>query len=174
MSSLTRFYVKEMETPIGLLTILATDIGVCQVHFGKLKKAHVTAKLAKAGIRPKWILLEEGEELDVCEQLLEYFNGKRFAFNVEMDLLGTPFQRKVWDELRKIEYGETRTYKDIALAIGAPKAVRAVGGANNQNPLPILIPCHRVIGSNGAMVGYGGGLTNKEILLNLESAVKIS
>lgn len=93
---------------------------------------------------------------------------------MELDLIGTPFQQRVWTELKTIGYGETKTYKEIAEGIGAPKAVRAVGGANNQNPLPIVIPCHRVIGSNGAMVGYGGGLTNKELLLSLESSVKIS
>ncbi|MDO7282709.1 methylated-DNA--[protein]-cysteine S-methyltransferase [Shouchella clausii] len=174
MSSLKQMYVKEMESPLGLLSIVASERGVCQIHFGEINKAQVTAKLSKAGIRPQWIPLDENEDLDICGQLREYFNGLRVEFDADIDLIGTPFQLKVWKELQNIGYGKTKSYKDIAQAIGAPKAVRAVGGANNQNPLPILIPCHRVIGSNGAMVGYGGGLTKKQLLLGLEGALKIS
>lgn len=174
MSSLKQMYVKEMESPLGLLSIVASERGVCQIHFGEINKAQVTAKLSKEGIRPQWIHLDENEDLDICSQLCEYFNGLRVEFDADLDLIGTPFQMKVWKELQNIGYGKTKSYKDIAQAIGAPKAVRAVGGANNQNPLPIVIPCHRVIGSNGAMVGYGGGLTKKQLLLGLEGALKIS
>jgi len=102
--------------------------------------------------------------------LAEYFDGKRRRFDLPVDLYGTPFQLRVWRELKKIPYGEVRSYKELARAIGSPKAVRAVGGANNKNPVPILVPCHRVIGSNGSLVGYGGGLSIKEYLLKLEGA----
>ena len=103
-----------------------------------------------------------------AEQLSEYFSGKRFEFDLPLDLRGTPFQKSVWSALRDIPYGETRSYKDIACAVGKPTACRAVGSANNKNPISILIPCHRVIGADGSLVGYGGGLDVKSTLLALE------
>lgn len=102
------------------------------------------------------------------EQLDEYFSGKRKKFTLPLKPKGTIFQEKVWKALLDIPYGETRSYKQIAVQAGSEKACRAVGMANNRNPIMILIPCHRVIGANGAMVGYGGGISVKEYLLNLE------
>ncbi len=101
-------------------------------------------------------------------ELLEYFDGKRKKFDVPYKLNGTDFQKKVWSALCDIPYGQTRTYKDIAVAVGNPKASRAVGMANNKNPLHILVPCHRVIGASGKLVGYAGGLSMKEFLLDME------
>jgi O-6-methylguanine DNA methyltransferase len=112
--------------------------------------------------------------LKATEQLDEYFAGERREFTLPLDVYGTPFQKLVWNQLRQIPYGETKSYKDIALAINAAKAVRAIGGANNKNPLSIFVPCHRVIGSNGALVGYGGGLDIKEHLLQLEGVLERS
>ncbi len=113
-----------------------------------------------------------GEENDfshkVSKELDEYFEGKRKSFDIELAPIGTDFQKKVWDALLKIPYGATCTYKDIATAIGNPNASRAVGGANNKNPIPIIIPCHRVIGANKALVGYAYGLEMKRYLLDLE------
>ncbi|MNI75356.1 Methylated-DNA--protein-cysteine methyltransferase [compost metagenome] len=106
------------------------------------------------------------------QQLKEYFAGERRQFDLRLDLQGSEFQRKVWNALLTIPYVETASYKDIAEMIGQPKAVRAVGGANNKNPIPIIVPCHRVIGSNGSLVGYGGGLSIKESLLSLERNVE--
>ena len=106
----------------------------------------------------------------VFRQLDEYFAGVRKTFDFPYRLHGTPFQEKVWEALRDIPYGETRSYKDIAEAIGHPKAFRAVGMANHANPIFIAIPCHRVIGSGGSLVGYGGGLEMKKALLELEKA----
>ena len=103
-----------------------------------------------------------------ASQLFEYLNGKRMKFDLPLLKDGTDFQISVWNELLKIPYGETRSYKDIAVAINNEKAVRAVGMANNRNKISIFIPCHRVIGSNKKLVGYGGGLEIKEFLLNLE------
>jgi len=103
------------------------------------------------------------------KQLEEYFAKKRTMFNFPMELKGTPFQKKVWKELCEIPYGETRSYKEIAIKIGNPLAARAVGMANNKNPIAIVVPCHRVIGMNGKLVGYAGGLAMKEYLLHLES-----
>ncbi|NLY70869.1 MAG: methylated-DNA--[protein]-cysteine S-methyltransferase [Clostridiales bacterium] len=105
---------------------------------------------------------------EASKQLDEYFMGNRFKFDLPLFLSGTEFQLKVWKALESIPYGETRSYKQIAEAIGNPKACRAVGMANNRNPISIIIPCHRVIGSSGRLVGYGGGLDIKEKLLQLE------
>lgn len=107
---------------------------------------------------------------ETYRQLSEYFAGKRDSFDIPIKTQGTDFQEKVWNTLKQIPYGETRSYKDIAIAIGKPKAMRAVGMANNRNPIMIVIPCHRVIGANGQLIGYGGGLDVKEKLLTLEKA----
>ncbi len=106
--------------------------------------------------------------IEAQSQLLEYFAGKRRYFSLPLAPQGTPFQRAVWAALREIPYGETLSYGAIAARIGNPKACRAVGMANNRNPLPILIPCHRVIGADGGLTGYGGGLDRKHFLLTLE------
>lgn len=113
---------------------------------------------------------EEETELikEAAKQLKEYYDGLRREFDLPLDLQGTPFQIKVWQELLKIPYGETRTYKQIAEAIGNPNASRAVGSANNRNRIMIVVPCHRVIGSDGKMVGYAGGIEMKEMLLAIE------
>lgn len=103
-----------------------------------------------------------------AEQLKEYFAGVRKTFDLPIKLCGTPFQMRVWQQLQKIPYGQTQTYKQIAEAIGKPKASRAVGMANHNNPIAIIVPCHRVIGSNGLLTGYAGGLDFKQYLLNLE------
>ncbi len=104
----------------------------------------------------------------VYGQIMEYFAGKRQTFTFPYELRGTDFQKKVWHALCDIPYGETRTYKEIAIAVGNPKACRAVGMANNKNPIGIAVPCHRVIGADGKLVGYAGGLDMKEALLRLE------
>ena len=115
----------------------------------------------------KHALLEAAER-----QLREYFTGSLHVFSVQLDPQGSDFQKRVWRQLETIPYGEIRSYAQIADAIGAPRAVRAVGAANGANPIPIVIPCHRVIGSNGKLVGYGGGLPLKRRLLDLEGALR--
>lgn len=104
------------------------------------------------------------------DEILAYLRGERRSFDLPLDPMGTPFQQAVWAELRRIPYGETRSYAQVAAGIGKPKAVRAVGQANHRNPLPIFIPCHRVIGASGKLTGYGGGLDLKQKLLELEGA----
>jgi methylated-DNA-[protein]-cysteine S-methyltransferase len=106
------------------------------------------------------------------EQINEYLDGRRKTFDFPIELIGTEFQKSVWRSLQEIPYGLTKTYKEIAVAIGNEKACRAVGMANNKNPLPIVIPCHRVIGSNGKLVGYAGGLNIKENLIQIENQFK--
>lgn len=105
----------------------------------------------------------------VNNQLTQYLNGERKIFDFPYELRGTSFQKNVWKVLETIPYGETRTYKEVAVLLGNPKAARAVGMANNKNPIIIVVPCHRVIGANGKLVGYGGGLCMKEFLLNIEA-----
>ncbi len=120
--------------------------------------------------------IDFGERTDftdkVFKEICEYFDAKRKTFSFEHQAKGTDFQKKVWSALCDIPYGETRTYKQIAIAVGNEKASRAVGMANNKNPLHIIVPCHRVIGASGKLVGYAGGLEMKEYLLNMESENK--
>ncbi|PRO64730.1 methylated-DNA--[protein]-cysteine S-methyltransferase [Alkalicoccus urumqiensis] len=147
----------------------ASERGIRHLAFGGWAKENqcLCREAAKKNqvhiIKENTPLLNQAEE-----QLRAYFRGELKEFTVPLDMQGTTFQKLVWRQLEVIPYGETRSYKDIAAAIGLPKSVRAVGGANNKNPLPIFVPCHRVIGSNGSMVGYAGGLPLKEELLQLE------
>ncbi|WP_419519063.1 methylated-DNA--[protein]-cysteine S-methyltransferase [Megamonas funiformis] len=121
--------------------------------------------------QPQKALLQTTELLSMATiQLDEYFQGKRTTFSLPFKLTGTPFQLAVWKELQNIPYGQTTSYKEISQKINKPKAYRAVGVANNKNPLPIIIPCHRVIGSNGKLIGYAGGLKLKNYLLELEKS----
>lgn len=121
--------------------------------------------------QPQKALLQTTELLSMATiQLDEYFQGKRTTFSLPFKLTGTPFQLVVWKELQNIPYGQTTSYKEIAQKINKPKSCRAVGMANNKNPLPIIIPCHRVIGSNGKLIGYAGGLKLKNYLLELEKS----
>lgn len=162
------------DTPIGKIMLSSTNKGIIWVSFD----AGPSALLGLRQWGKRWLscdqVIEEQNPLleDAIQQLHEYFQGSRTEFSIPLHLVGTPFQQQVWGALRQIPYGEVRSYKDVAQVIGSPKAVRAVGGANNRNPLSIFIPCHRVVGSNGSLVGYGGGLTIKEYLLNLEAEKK--
>lgn len=166
-------FYDEMNSPLGPLTVVCSEMGVCLIEFGSIEQSLTNIKvwMKKNYIRGELIHNQTKVE-PVIFQLQQYFAGERCAFDVPLDLIGTKFQCLVWEHLKKIEYGKTKSYKEIAQEIGAPKAVRAIGGANNKNPLPIIIPCHRVIGSNGALVGYGGGVEKKEILLEIEGMTK--
>ena len=147
-------------TPIGELTILEEDGALVEIHFGAPYAAFGHPLPASRG---------EGA---VTQQLREYFAGKRKTFDLPLKPRGTPFQLSVWNELQRIPYGETRTYSGIARAIGRAAAVRAVGAANGANPIPIVIPCHRVIGSNGSLTGFGGGIDIKRRLLDFEAGFR--
>ncbi|KGX87321.1 methylated-DNA--[protein]-cysteine S-methyltransferase [Pontibacillus litoralis] len=168
-------YYSEMESPVGPLTLVASEKGLCRIDYGTLQDVDTKLRnwARKYFLRVEWIN-DDMPFQTAKEQLKEYFAKERIAFNLEYDLYGTPFQQKVWQSLTHIPLGETRSYKDIAISIQAPKAIRAVGGAINKNPLSIIYPCHRVIGSNGALVGYAGGLDKKEHLLNHEQAKAVS
>jgi methylated-DNA-[protein]-cysteine S-methyltransferase len=162
----------EMNSPLGPLTIIGSSEGVCSLEFGELNEV---IEAVRPWLRKHYLTTEVLYNQDLCnpviKQLEEYFESSRKSFDLKMNLVGTPFQQRVWQKLIEIPYGSTFSYKQVAEMIGAPKAVRAIGNANNKNPLPILIPCHRVVGSNGALVGYGGGLEKKKILLEIEQSL---
>lgn len=143
------------ETKIGKITITECDSQLVSIDFGDPSTTQLN-------------ISETPFIKEVHKELEEYFKGTRKTFQLPLALKGTPFQKKVWQALMAIPYGETMTYKQVAEAIGNPKACRAVGMANNRNQIPIIIPCHRVIGSSGKLVGYAGGLHIKEKLLEME------
>ena len=152
------FYA-QLESPIGALLLVSEDARLRQVIFAKSGRPTI----------PKAEWREDAAALsETIHQLRAYFDGQLETFDLPLAPEGTPFQQKVWGELLKIPYGNTTSYGELAKRIGNPKASRAVGLANGSNPIPIVIPCHRVIGSNGKLTGYGGGLTIKEKLLALE------
>lgn len=149
----------------GIKELGTLGIGACE---DKITDLFFEYEMENVKKNKNYIIKETPLIKKAASQLFEYLNGKRMKFDLPLLKDGTDFQISVWNELLKIPYGETRSYKDIAIAINNEKAVRAVGMANNRNKIPIFIPCHRVIGSNKKLVGYGGGLEIKEFLLNLE------
>lgn len=157
---------KTMNSPVGELTLVATDKGLAAILWENDDPARVRVKPTTEDKRHA--VLREAER-----QLKDYFAGRRTSFDLQLDFDGTPFQKKVWNALLAIPFGETRTYADIARKIGKPKAVRAVGAANGRNPISIVAPCHRVIGSNGKLTGFAGGLKAKETLLRLEAPGRV-
>lgn len=149
-------YLYFYNTPIGKIGIIEEKNAITNILF------KVPQNIEEYTIKETDTIKETNKELQ------EYFNGNRKKFNINIKPKGTEFMQEVWKELQKIPYGKTKSYKEIAKAINNEKAVRAVGMANNKNPIPIIIPCHRVIGSNGKLVGYAGGIGIKEFLLELE------
>lgn len=158
---MTTFY-STLDTPIGELMLSGNARALTEISFpeGKMQRQpeagwkHAKAPFAKA-----------------VDQLTAYFAGELRTFDVELDANGTPFQHEVWNALMAIPYGATTSYGELAASIGRPKASRAVGAANGRNPLPIIVPCHRVIGANGSLTGFGGGMAVKQWLLTLEGAL---
>ncbi|GAA4319955.1 methylated-DNA--[protein]-cysteine S-methyltransferase [Streptomyces venetus] len=152
------------DSPYGPLTLVADDGVLCGLYMTDQRHRPPEETF---GTRDD-TLFAQAEE-----QLKAYFAGELREFTVELRLTGTPFQRTVWDRLRRIPYGETRTYGELADALGAPTASRAVGLANGRNPVGIIVPCHRVVGANGSLTGYGGGLDRKRRLLAFESGAAL-
>lgn len=154
-------YCTTIDTPIGHLRLVASDKGLCAVQFdGQSAKAP-----ADMEENPSDPLLQRAEK-----QLAEYFAGKRKEFDLKLDMRGTIFQLKTWQELRKIPYGQTISYGEQAKRVGNINASRAVGAANGRNPIPVIVPCHRVIGASGHLTGFAGGVPVKEYLLKHEAA----
>ena len=164
-----RVWYTKFDAPFGTLFIASTEKGICRVSLGHISRQEFLKRLrAQFGEEPA----EDKAHLKgLLDGLKAYFSGELVQFNQPLDLSGaTDFQKRVWVETKRIPYGETRTYKEIAEAIGKPRAYRAVGQALGANPIAIIIPCHRVIGSERSLVGFGGGLDVKERLLRLEGS----
>ena len=151
-----RISARNIDSPIGALGLCARDGYLVRIVFGGVEETEFADE----------VLFEAKRQLE------EYFAGERRKFDVPLDMEGTEFQKKVWRALMDIPYGEVRSYSDIAEKVGSPKAVRAVGMANHVNPIPVIVPCHRVVGKNGKLVGYAGGLAMKEWLLGMENENK--
>jgi methylated-DNA-[protein]-cysteine S-methyltransferase len=157
---------KHVNTPIGRLTVVANHRALVAIHWdgeGPASRGGRDGEIALDNAHP---VLTEAER-----QLIEYFAGTRTTFDLPLDPAGTPFQKKVWQALTRIPFGKTVSYRDVAVTIGSPTACRAVGAANGRNPIPIVVPCHRVIGAAGDLTGFGGGLETKTFLLSLEHAL---
>lgn len=172
------FFSATVDTPIGPLTLTANEDAICYLDFAPYEAASERFRQwagRQMGLHAADMVLVESADhallKEADKQLKLYFEGNLQQFDLPLQMHGTPFQKKVWAALEQIPYGETRTYKDIAVMLGQPGAMRAVGGANNRNPVSIIVPCHRVIGASGQMVGYGGGLPIKIALLDLEQTV---
>lgn len=151
-------WINVINTVIGPLTIIDTDNSISHIHFGEVKVMGIEER--------KTELIAETER-----QINAFYKGERDSYDLPLTLQGTEFQNKVWKALLEIPRGETRSYKDIAEAIENPKASRAVGMANNRNPIPVIVPCHRVIGRNGKLVGFAGGIDLKEKMLLIEKEI---
>lgn len=162
---MTDLYRTTVPTPLGTLNLVASDAGLREIRLPLPGERMTPVVPARANAVTD----------EAARQLTEYFAGTRTMFDVPLDIAtGTAFQRSVWAALAQIPYGETHTYGQVAAALGVPGAARAVGGANSRNPLPIVVPCHRVVGADGSMTGYGGsspeGIAFKRHLLDLEGA----
>lgn len=156
----TLYYTRIDDSPVGPLLLAGNREGLHVLSFGVGSRPRE--------IDPSWVLDTKGDLKGVRKELDEYFAGRLRKFSTPLAFEGTPFQNQVWKQLCRIPYGETISYLDLAKRIDNPKAVRAVGMANGANPIAIIVPCHRVIGSNGSLTGFGGGIPNKRALLELE------
>ena len=155
------------DTPIGPLLVAVTELGLCRISFDPEPERETESLARTFGVR----VLRAPREVDtVRRELDEYFEGRRRDFDLPLDLRGREgFTRQILERLAKVPYGEVTTYKTLAVEAGNPRAARAVGTIMNRNPIPIVLPCHRVVGSDGSLVGYGGGLDRKRLLLDLEA-----
>ena len=162
----------QIDSPVGPVWVATTAIGVCAVGLGAGQPEDFFAWLSRR-IDPAPPRQDPETLAPTLTQLGEYFSCARREFDLPLDTRGTPFQEAVWAEVARIPYGTTTTYGEVARRIGRPRAARAVGGANGANPLPIIIPCHRVIGAGGSLTGYGAGLAIKAALLQLENALLV-
>ena len=164
-------HIATVSSPIGRLTLAAHERRVCLLHFGADSPG---ARRALARWYPGMAVERHHDPAGASTALARYFDGDVAALDgIEVELNGTPFQRRVWDALRHVRAGTTTSYGDIARSIGATSAVRAVGAANGANPVALVVPCHRIIGTNGSLTGYGGGLDRKRWLLHHEGVLLV-
>jgi methylated-DNA-[protein]-cysteine S-methyltransferase len=158
----TRIHYAGTDSPLGELLLVGDKRALCGLHMQEGRRP--------ARIDPEWVQSDEPFS-EVFAQLGEYFEGRRKQFDLRLAPSGTPFQLRVWSALREIPYGRTASYGEIARKVGVPSAPRAIGVANGLNPIGVIVPCHRVIGADGSLTGYGGGLERKRLLLDLEAGV---
>ncbi|MDR6545029.1 AraC family transcriptional regulator of adaptative response/methylated-DNA-[protein]-cysteine methyltransferase [Chryseobacterium rhizosphaerae] len=163
--------LKRIETMLGTMIACADENGICLLEFSDRKALPTELKSISKDLNANIVQGENPHFITLEKELSEYFEGRRTTFTVPLSPVGTPFQKQVWDILQAIPYGTTRSYQDQADILGNPKSVRAVANANGFNKISIIIPCHRVIGSNGQLTGYGGGIWRKQKLLELEKAI---
>jgi methylated-DNA-[protein]-cysteine S-methyltransferase len=169
---MSKVYCTSFESKIGHIYIASTDRGVCKISIPREPKKDFFRWLS-AHFDDDDVVENKSKNKEIIEQLTRYFNGKLAKFTVPYDQIGTIFQQRVWRELVKIPYGSTITYKQLARRVGVPRGFRAVGTANGSNPLPIIVPCHRVVGHDGSLGGYASGVKTKEFLLRLEGAIML-
>ena len=165
-------YCTSFESKIGLIYVASTDKGVCKICLPRQTKRDFLRWL-REHFDDSEVTDIKSRNREVIDQLTRYFNGKLARFTVSVDMIGTPFQIRVWKELTRISYGNTITYKHLAKRLGTSRGFQAIGRANAANPIPIIVPCHRVLGTNGSLVGYSSGVKTKEFLLKLEGALMI-
>jgi methylated-DNA-[protein]-cysteine S-methyltransferase len=165
-------FCTSFDSKIGLIYVASTDKGVCKVSVPRQTKKDFI-KWLRENFDDSEVVDNKSRNREVIDQLTRYFNGKLAKFTMAIDLHGTPFQVRVWKELQKIPYGSTISYKQLAKRLGTSRGFQAVGRANAANPVPIIVPCHRVIGTDGSLVGYASGIKTKEFLLKLEGALMI-
>ena len=169
---MAKVYCTSFESKIGIIYVASTERGVCKISIPKETKKNFFSWLHKH-FNEDEVEENRSRNKQVIDEINRYFNRRPTKFNSPLHQIGTPFQKKVWRYVRRIHYGSTMTYKDIAVKIGNPRGYQAVARANASNPIPIVVPCHRVIGANGSLVGYSAGVKTKEFLLGLEGAIII-
>jgi len=165
-------YCTSFESKIGLIYVASTDAGVCKVALPRQSKRDFLRWL-RENFDDNEVVDNRSKNRELIDQLTRYFNGRLAKFTLPVDLRGTPFQLRVWKELGKISYGTTISYKQLAKRLGTSRGFQAVGRANASNPVPVIVPCHRVLGANGSLVGYASGIKTKEFLLRLEGAIML-
>lgn len=161
-------YKSKINTPIGDMIVCATDFGICALIFEDENRSKSVVEEISKSIEANIVNDKNKHLTQVEKELNEYFEGKRKEFSVALDLQGTDFRKLVWNQLLKVPYGEARSYKDQAIAMNKLTAIRAIASANGANKIEIIVPCHRIIGTNGNLTGYAGGLDRKKWLLDLE------
>ena len=170
--AMTKIYYTSFNSKIGTVHIASTALGVCKISIPAQTKKEFLAWLQKkfAGAE---LIETSTKNRQIIDELNRYFDRRLVKFHSRLDPVGTKFQRRVWLELKRIRYGKTISYKELAERVGMQRGFQAVGKANGSNPLPIVVPCHRVIGSNSKLIGYAAGLKTKEFLLRLEGALPV-
>jgi O-6-methylguanine DNA methyltransferase len=166
-----KIFFTSFDSKIGTIYVASTEIGVCKISIPAQTKKEFLAWLQKHGNGAE-VTESTSKNRQIIDEIHRYLDRRLVKFHSKLDPLGTEFQRSVWEQLKRIKYGETITYKQLAHRVGIAKGYQAVGRANGSNPLPIVVPCHRVIGSDSKLVGYAAGLKTKEFLLRLEGALQ--